>query len=903
MAMETSIDPQLRDHDHPQPASQPYPSLPPSGYPINPIRLPPPQQPHHTWPAQPENHLYYAQRASQHASNLPQPETPSHHDPTQQEQQQQQDQPSTDPKRPRACEACRGLKVRCEPDPQGGTCRRCAKAGRHCIVTAPSRKRQKKTDSRVAELEKKIDALTASLHATKAQAVSESDDDSADDRKPLPHISAPNFRPSGYGPQDEQRVHEPANIARQRPSEPYGEQNERLTHQPPLITERKRRMSQYPEEESGHHQGPFNLASPLDHSAQAALGTSHIRPALPNGTSNLMPPTTPHSTSPAHEYADVVDRKILDAALASALFEDYTRRMAHHLPLVVFPPDTPAGTIRKHRPTLFLAILSVASGQDHPDIQRILAKEIMRTFADKIVYRGEKSLELIQALQVVTIWSWPEENRELQTYQLIHMAAVMAIDLGLGKRIKSDREPSQSLWREYSRTKATAQAIEGPDSWRAWLGCYLLCASASMGLRRPNLIRWTSQMDDCLESLKTSPDNLPSDSVLVDLIRLQRLADDVGNQISLDDSSHTGISDIKTQYALKGFERQMRDWEQQASKQANSTPLTFNFHVANLYMHELAMHLDQSLEQAPRSSNPQGKKAETRRAKPEVLTSAHVGALTTCLTSIHGMFDTFLRSTTEDIRTVPVCFFVRVAHAALLLIKMHFAASTPESELGKVISSDDMRVEDYLRRIREILQAGAASDKCRPARLFFLWIGLLQTWFERQRSGKGSLSEDAGTGRRVEAQPVDVEKQAAKGEYKRMQLNDDAPPARRSSMASGAPTAGVEGMDQSRLHMLGEVALGNSSSNGHGLKHGEDHWPQAYGGSGVGAPGNAYVGYEYGARMGSVGSGGYSTDLHLYPPGFEQAIGMTFNEGNLSYMDDYALYNMMQQPNVFENMA
>lgn len=355
-------------------------------------------------------------------------------------------------------------------------------------MTAPSRKRQKKTDSRVAELEKKIDALTASLHATKAQAVSESDDDSADDRKPLPHISAPNFRPSGYGPQDEQRVHEPANIARQRPSEPYGEQNERLTHQPPLITERKRRMSQYPEEESGHHQGPFNLASPLDHSAQAALGTSHIRPALPNGTSNLMPPTTPHSTSPAHEYADVVDRKILDAALASALFEDYTRRMAHHLPLVVFPPDTPAGTIRKHRPTLFLAILSVASGQDHPDIQRILAKEIMRTFADKIVYRGEKSLELIQALQVVTIWSWPEENRELQTYQLIHMAAVMAIDLGLGKRIKSDREPSQSLWREYSRTKATAQAIEGPDSWRAWLGCYLLCARYVAFCARPGLI-------------------------------------------------------------------------------------------------------------------------------------------------------------------------------------------------------------------------------------------------------------------------------------------------------------------------------------------------------------------------------------------------------------------------------
>ena len=72
-----------------------------------------------------------------------------------------------DLKRPRACEACRQLKVKCELDDSvpNATCKRCAKAGRQCIVTAPSRKRQKKTDSRVAELEKKIDALTASLVA------------------------------------------------------------------------------------------------------------------------------------------------------------------------------------------------------------------------------------------------------------------------------------------------------------------------------------------------------------------------------------------------------------------------------------------------------------------------------------------------------------------------------------------------------------------------------------------------------------------------------------------------------------------------------------------------------------------------------------------------------------------
>lgn len=71
-----------------------------------------------------------------------------------------------DPKRPRACEACRGLKVRCDQDPARPEipCKRCAKAGRQCVITQPSRKRQKKADGRVAELEKKLDALTAALH-------------------------------------------------------------------------------------------------------------------------------------------------------------------------------------------------------------------------------------------------------------------------------------------------------------------------------------------------------------------------------------------------------------------------------------------------------------------------------------------------------------------------------------------------------------------------------------------------------------------------------------------------------------------------------------------------------------------------------------------------------------------
>jgi Fungal Zn(2)-Cys(6) binuclear cluster domain len=159
------IDPRLRSDTS---SGNPYPPLhrPSSSAPTpiaaNPNRPPLPQ--YHSGPdgAQQSG---YPPRTPQSVSNIGPADLHGEGSP---------DAGSGDAKRPRACEACRGLKVRCELDTNNpeGPCKRCAKASRNCVVTVPSRKRQKKTDSRVAELEKKIDALTASLQATKSRSIS-----------------------------------------------------------------------------------------------------------------------------------------------------------------------------------------------------------------------------------------------------------------------------------------------------------------------------------------------------------------------------------------------------------------------------------------------------------------------------------------------------------------------------------------------------------------------------------------------------------------------------------------------------------------------------------------------------------------------------------------------------------
>ena len=65
-------------------------------------------------------------------------------------------------KRSRACQACRSMKIRCNAVEGQEACLACSKVNRECVMPGPARKRQK-TVHKVAELEKKINALTQSL--------------------------------------------------------------------------------------------------------------------------------------------------------------------------------------------------------------------------------------------------------------------------------------------------------------------------------------------------------------------------------------------------------------------------------------------------------------------------------------------------------------------------------------------------------------------------------------------------------------------------------------------------------------------------------------------------------------------------------------------------------------------
>jgi hypothetical protein len=210
-------------------------------------------------------------------------------------------------------------------------------------------------------------------------------------------------------------------------------------------------------------------------------------------------------------------------------------------------------------------------------------------------------------------------------------------------------------------------------------------------------------------------------------------------------------------------------------------------HVIRLYTNEIALHVDHNVEEfkPPFSEDALRGVGEVEQTK---LTPAHIDALSVCLKSVDGIFNTFLDLDVETVRCLPVINFVRVAYAVVVLIKMYFAAVTPNSEIGRVFVKENMQVEQYLDGLCSKFHAAAAEEKSRSSHKFLMVLMMLKTWFGRQREGKPSQSTEPGL-------LVDTTADTP---------SDTQNPQQQSGQQPGYSAANTP------LQLLSEVATGNS---------------------------------------------------------------------------------------------
>ncbi|RMZ88427.1 hypothetical protein DV736_g4352, partial [Chaetothyriales sp. CBS 134916] len=561
-------------------------------------------------------------------------------------------------KRARACIACRNMKIRCLPVEGKDACLACSKVNRECVMPGPARKRQK-TVHKVAELEKKINALTEALVAKNAA--------------------------TNSTPPTESSV------------------NDRTTESQSDMTR---------SDNDPRSPGKRSVRSlRLEESRVAGLLSSSSKTDLDISWHGLA--TRDAVDSP---YVDPIERGVLDVDTAVAIFDHYVTKMLPLFPVLSFPSYIKAEDVREARPTLFLAILSVGSSAIRPDLQPDLVVECSKLLSERVLFLGEKSLELVQALLTYTTYYVRSKYaKDLAFNQYIHAAVVMCLDLGIGKRSP-----------KYLRN---TDGVEEATIRRTWLACYYFASSVSTILRHPSLVRWSAYIEECLQYFSTSPHTLESDVWLCALARAQHIAEEVSIVFTMDDpSAVVSFGDTKTGYHLKALEKKLAEWKASAPAYMDKRLVEHIAASQNLYIHEISIQNAYNIGESQASAG-----APSAAIDPaSLITAVHIDALTTCVDSCHRVLNSYLALDVETARKLPNLFIVWNTFAAVGLIKLEGVVHGIQSPF-RTIFTPDLHVDRYLSSITQKLIEVSGNGSCPPAEAFSFVMKKLISWHQHRR--------------------------------------------------------------------------------------------------------------------------------------------------------------------------
>jgi hypothetical protein len=124
-----------------------------------------------------------------------------------------------------------------------------------------------------------------------------------------------------------------------------------------------------------------------------------------------------------------------------------------YFPFVIVPNDWTLQSMMKHSPTLLLAVLTTMCDSTH--LQKTLDAGFREVVSQRVLVRGEKTLDILQGLLVYLAWH-PFHLKPLnrQIHQFVQMAATMTMDMKL-----------------HVIPESTGRSIEDK---RAYLGCYYM---------------------------------------------------------------------------------------------------------------------------------------------------------------------------------------------------------------------------------------------------------------------------------------------------------------------------------------------------------------------------------------------------------------------------------------------
>ncbi|KIJ24429.1 hypothetical protein M422DRAFT_62342 [Sphaerobolus stellatus SS14] len=453
----------------------------------------------------------------------------------------------------RACTVCRRLKMKCVGAENGPPCKRCQASNNDCIFEESNRGKRSS---------KKHELLTRSLRKMERTL------DTV-----LRSISNPGMSAFASGM-----------VSRSPSPSVQSHQTQALLNSPtpPLTTIESSRGFLAPSPKL--HSLPDNSLNPLGLLAEASLSNRRLSGGYGTPGSGSQDEAKKNTIGVASDtYFKpgpmtilplrrlYIERQIQPEMLSFTstqevvdLFNIYFEHMHPHCVLLQREFHTPS-LVCSRSPFLLTAICAIASKHytHKPELHPRLSN-LARSLAFSVPEKGYKSVEIVQAYLLMTLWGCgPVERYEQdKTWIMLGMAIRMATDLNLHR--KTTIHPPNT-----DEERARAREIFNRE--RTWLLCYGLDRSFSAQMGKPHSIK----EDFIIRNASTwwrNPMSPPTDASLASYVELQRILSRSLDFLYSGTSSPSGLQ-IDCDYLLvtKSIETQIRAWSHEWSHHPAAT--------------------------------------------------------------------------------------------------------------------------------------------------------------------------------------------------------------------------------------------------------------------------------------------------------------------------------------------
>ncbi|PVH78005.1 hypothetical protein DL98DRAFT_462958 [Cadophora sp. DSE1049] len=389
------------------------------------------------------------------------------------------------------------------------------------------------------------------------------------------------------------------------------------------------------------------------------------------------------NVEPALEIDHVVSKE-----MQRSLVDKYQNEME---PVFPFAVRHRYDILREQHPLLLQAVIFAACpGVLSVEVQDEITTIMVKLVAPDEVEKVEKTIELLQAILMISFWYRPPKNQiHVAIDRNLNLAISLAQELGI-----SNSECALGIASLEPNDK-----VNSTEAWRTWNLCYLLSSSLGGCMRFPPKIPWDVDMEMKLSSLEYGRDSVATDRLLCQFVRAERLCEQIAVEAGYSTTDPT--LKVTDHFKIRHIQNLIIDRKAQLFS-SNSTPaLKLYENIATLYLYECILHTPTNKRSfaAPYVAE----RLSLTDFPAPIVTPDHIPFLYGLRDACHTALNAVLALDYRDIAFAPIVTFAAKAfYAQWLLIKLYVAVTASGNTYGAFIDAQSLQVDHYLCRISEV---------------------------------------------------------------------------------------------------------------------------------------------------------------------------------------------------------